>query len=495
MSGGTIDPASSRLSAQDASFVYAETAAAPLHVGMLGILEDVGQSAESVQRHLAGRLHRVPALRQKLAFVPYDLDHPRWVDDDGFDLAAHVREVVLLGRRDDAAARRLMAQFMSAPLPRSRPLWELQIFRMTRGRLGMVMKIHHCLLDGVSAAHLATVLFDATPNAAPSDPEPWRARPAPQPEAMVDDAVRGSLARGRALAARVAAWRPDADTARRVAAEARTTIASVIDLARGALVPRHRARLTAPVGAYRGFETASLALPEVKALKSRVGCKLNDVALALVAGGVGDLLRARGVPTRGATVKAIVPVSRRRSAPVGLGNQVSMMAVDLTVDNEPGARAQLEAIAREMDRVKDSGQAQGADFWVALAEHVPAQLVSLVSQLARIPRVVDLVVTNVPGPPFPLYLAGGKLLEVYPFVPLFGATSLGVAVVSYDGRLYFGVSGDRDHLPDLPIFGAGLGSTFDALGRAATHGDNDVPYDYRSELPSRDGAAAQDRQL
>ena len=450
-----------RLSAQDATFVYAETASAPMHVGFFGVFEDSGVSEAELCRHLESRLHLFPRMRQKLAFVPYEQGYPVWVDDDQFDIREHVRVTTLC--HDDADARKLTARMMTPPLPRSRPLWEVQLFAMTDKRVGLIFKIHHCLIDGVSGAHLITVLFDFQPRSVSTEPQAWRPVANPSPQALLRDTFRERATQLGQLRDKVLAWQPSQPQLGALFDRASAIASSIVEFAQATLASKRRATLAARVGPYLRYQTVSFTLDEVKEVKARAGCKINDVVLTMVATGVGDLLRGRGVPTYDSTVKAVVPVSRRtESSKVDYGNKVSMMALDLPVDSRPSAEL-LEDIGAEMQRLKHSGQSEGADVWLTMAEHTPPTIVSLISKAVGQQRLIDVVVTNVPGPPFPLYLLGGKMLEVYPFIPLFGATSLGVAVASYNGRLYFGLSGDWDATADLPVVVDGLRAGFEEL--------------------------------
>jgi len=451
-----------RLSVADASFVYAETSSAPLHVGMLGLFENRGATIERLRAHVASRVHLFPRLRHKLAFVPYEQGHPVWIDDDQFDLRAHVRAAIADGPADDAEARRYTAQVMEAPLSRERPLWEMRLLPMTNQRVGLVFKIHHCLLDGMSAAHLVTVLFDLARDTPVRESEQWTPGAQPAPDDLLRDAMREQWEKVVQLRDKAAALAAP-DERRELFGRASQIAGSVVGWARATLTTRRRASLASWVGPHRRFETASVALEEVKQIKRSAGCKLNDVALAMVAGGVGQLLRGRGVDTDGARVKAMVPVSTRDpSSQMSYGNQASVMALDLPIGELPPA-TRLQRIGDAMTRLKSSRQWEGMDFWVELAEHLPPAVVSLVSRVGRIQRVVDVVVTNVPGPPIPLYLLGGEMLEVYPYVPLFGGTSLGIAIVSYNGRLSFGVSGDREAMPDLDAVTSGIAAAFEEL--------------------------------
>jgi len=456
---------------------------------MLAIFEDRGIDLAGLRRHVASRIHMFPRLRQKLAFVPGGAAHPLWVDDEAFDIARHIDTEPLMNGADDAAARRMTALVMREPLPRSRPLWQMLLFRMTEGRVGLIVKIHHCLLDGMSAVRLTMVLFDNQHQAAGGQPPAWTPARSPSRAQLVAQARTEARLRWRRTRARVGALLERAAERQPLMRRASEVVTSMAQLALASFDSRHRLVLPRQGGQERAFATASLELDAVKQVRRRHTTKLNDVVLASVASGLGALLRARGMATAGTTVKAAVPVSRRDAADTAsYGNKVSMMVVDLPVDEQP-PDAQLCRISRTMTQHKQAGQADGANFWLDVAEYVPATLVSLVTRAASWQRLLDVIVTNVPGPQFPLYLGGGEMLEVFPFVPLFGGTRLGVALVSYNGRLFFGICGDRAGTPDVDDLSQAIVDSFDALHNLPqTTGATNVANDQRCRVPSGDVA-------
>lgn len=480
------NPMSDHLSVQDATFVYAESDSAPLNVGMLAFFEDRGITEEALCRHVSCRLHRFVRLRQKLAFVPLDQGHPVWIDDEQFDVRMHVRSVALLGDRGEAEAGRLLARVMSVPLPRSRPLWEIWLFPMNDDRVGLIVKLHHCLLDGVSAVKFVNMLFDAAPDVASGEPRAWSPAAAPGRGALLRNALRARWEKLR----EVASHRPHVEPAEALVQRASERIRNVLEFGKVTLRASTRVPIGGPIGPERRFETFSIPLHDVRVLKNRAGCKVNDVALSLVAEAAHHQLERRGIHTLGATVKAAVPVSRHTQTNGELGNQVSLLTLDLPVGGMDPAR-RLRRIAQDMNELKRSGQAEGADFWLGLAEHVSPVVVSTVTRAVSKQRLIDLGVTNVAGPPIPLYLLGGRMLEVYPYTPLIGATSLGVAVSSYNGTLYFGISGDWNEQADLSVFKEGLALAWDALSRRLTapEADSSVELQPRTMYPVSHGSS------
>lgn len=453
------------LSAQDASFLYVESSGAPMHIGVLAIIDasDATIDLDALCAHIEGRLHVLPRFRQKIAYVPYHQGPPSWVDDDRFDVRNHVHETTLGRDADDAEAHKVMAEIMSMPMSHTRPLWGMWLFDMPGDRKGLVVKAHHCIADGVSGVQLAAALFDFQQNTKAVAPRPWTPEPAPTPDELLRDAFAKQKQRARDLFGMLKSARADpTELFERASVAAR----GAWDIAKATVRWPKTTSLRKPVGRYRRFEALRMPLAEVKSIKTRFHCKVNDVVLSIVAGGVGHLLERRGENTEGSSITAIVPVSRHSAGDTSFtGNQVAMMAADLPIGHlDPADR--LERITAEMNRLKQSNQVTGADLWLKAAEYIPPQVITLASKTVMQQKLVDVVVTNVPGPPMPLYLLGGELLEVYPFVPLAGAMSLGVAILSYNGNVHFGISGDRDTLPDLAVVREGVLDAMRDLSRS-----------------------------
>lgn len=436
-----------RLSAQDASFLYAESPVAPMHVGSLVIFEDTNLTEEQFQAHIASRLHLVPRFRKKLAWVPFGFDRPVWVDDPHFDLRFHLRYTGLPKPGGEREALRLMARIMSVPLDRQRPLWELWMFDLPDRRRGLIQKTHHCLIDGISGVDLGTVLLDLSADApAPPAPEPWHPEPKPDKRTLFLDSVKDRLKQPKELL----------HTTRELRERAGEIAQGVLAFGKASLDVAPRTSLSREIGAHRRFEVVRADLGAVKEVKNRFSCTVNDVVLATVAGGLGKLLRSRGEDTAGLELRAMVPVSvRDPSQRMTYGNKVSMMTAILPV-GETDARRRVELMQTRMAGLKDSKQAVGADFWVKMSDYAPPTVLALAGRAAALQRMVNLVVTNVPGPQFPLYLRGGKMLEAFPYVPLLGTASVGVAILSYNGQLNFGLTGDWDVVPDLDRFADGI---------------------------------------
>lgn len=445
-----------RLSALDSAFLYAESPTAHMHVGSLLFFEDTGLGERDLFEHIASRLHMVPRFRKKLRWVPGGLHRPVWVDDPHFDLRFHVRWTGLPKPRGELEALALMGRLMSHHLDRRKPLWEMWVFDLEDGRRGVIQKTHHCLIDGASGVDLGTVLLDFSADAVPLPAEPWSPSPEPTDAELAKDAVLEISDRSQRLrdAARRAFQEPDLFDS--WSSRAKDALRGLTNFGKAAAEVMPKTSLNAPIGAHRRYQVVRVPLAEVKRIRKAYGTTVNDVVLSLVTAGLRRLLTARGESVAGLLLKAMVPVSVRDASQARTwGNKVSMMAADLPV-GEADPVARLRFLNARMSELKRSGQAVGADHWVKLGEYAPPTLLSLAGRAVALQRMVNLVVTNVPGPQFPLYLRGARMLEAFPYVPVFATNPLSVAVLSYDGQLGFGLTGDWDKMPDLDVFAAGI---------------------------------------
>lgn len=459
-----------RLSAQDTSFLHIEGPDAPMHVGSLVLMEaapfvdDAGRfRIEDVRALVERRLSLVPRFRQKLLEVPFGQGRPVWVDDDRFDLSFHVRLTALPRPGTEEQLRALMGRIQSSALDRRRPLWELWFVEGVEGdRVALIHKAHHAMVDGVASVDVATLLFDLEPSPPETDePDEWEPAPAPTPaqllaETLVERAMEpAELARTMRAAMR----------GPKAAMEAARDIGRAVQAVGAVDAPR--LPFNAPVGPHRRFEMARADLETVRAIKSAAGCTVNDAVLAVVAGALRRFLESVDVPVDGLTVKTLVPVSVRADAEHGdtLGNRVAAVVAELPV-GEPDPVERLRTIAASLVALKDSGQAVGVERLNQLLDYAPPTMLGLAARLIPLQRAVNLVVTNVPGPQVPLYCMGAQLLEIFPYVGIADSIGLVVAVVSYDGGLGFGITGDRDLLPDLPALAEAIEKSVAELAQA-----------------------------
>jgi len=454
----------------DSSFLHLEDARAHMHVASCMTFEGPVPEYEDVVAGIEERLHLVPRYRQRLAFVPLDQGRPVWVDDPHFNVRYHLRHTALPAPGGEEELRRLAGRIFSQALDRSRPLWEIWLVEGLGGkgseRFALLAKTHHALVDGVSGVDITTVLFDTAPDPVPvASPErPWVPRPLPSGAQLLADAL---LERATAPGEVARGLRATFRTPRRVLGRARDSLAGVGAMAWAGLNPAPPSPLNQPIGPHRRFTWVRGDLDRFKAIKNVLGGTVNDVVLAAVAGALGRHLRRNGHPTRELVLKAMVPVSVRADLERGaLGNRVSALYAPLPVGvTDPIAR--LTLVRGATAGLKDSGQAVGAQVITQLGDFAPPTIMAQAARLQARQRFFNLVVTNVPGPQFPLYLLGRRLEAIYPMVPLAHNQVLGIALMSYAGALNFGLNADWDALPDLEALAADLVASIDELAEAA----------------------------
>ncbi|MCZ6783391.1 MAG: wax ester/triacylglycerol synthase family O-acyltransferase [Proteobacteria bacterium] len=465
-----------RLSAQDRSFLDLEDPDTPMHVGGAFMFEagdlarqdgEGGLDIDRIRAYIASRLHRIPRYRQRIEWIPFE-NHPIWVDDARFNIDYHVRHTCLPPPGDDRQLKRLCGRILSQQLDRGKPLWEIWLVEgLEHGRVAMVSKTHHCMIDGVSGNDLIQVLLGATPEKDFEEGPRFHPNPVPTRMELVRDAAARRAAApfqlGRAL--RDALKEP-------VAARERITdaVTGLVESVSAGLSPAGDTPLNRPIGPHRRFDWLAFDIDEVKRVKNVLGGTVNDVVLATVAGAVGRFLEHRGIPfakQREIDFRAFCPVSVRSEAERGtLGNRVSSMIASLPIA-EPDPRRRLAEVRKTTKDLKESKQALGAEVLTSVSEWTAPTLITLAARLAFRNRVSNLVVTNVPGPQIPLYLLGARMTETYPMVPLFQNQGLGVALFSYAGGLYWGFNADWDGFPDLHDFVVAIDAAFHDLCDAA----------------------------
>jgi diacylglycerol O-acyltransferase / wax synthase len=461
-----------RLSALDTSFLHLEREGAHMHVASVTVFSGTAPLHEELLGAVEGRLHLVPRYRQRLALVPFNQGRPVWVDDPHFNLGYHVRHSALPAPGGAAELRTLAGRLFAQPLDRHKPLWEMVLVEGLADeggeeRFAIVSKTHHSLVDGVSGVDIASILFDLAPDAAAPEPPatPWVPTPPPTGTQLLADALleRAIVPREAARGLRALTRAP-----RKAAGRAVASVAGLGALAlAGATAPAPPTCLNVPIGPHRRYTWVDADVPTFKAIKGALDGTLNDVVLASVALALGAFLRERGEPTDGLVLKAMVPVSVRGDAQAGsLGNQVATMWAPLPVGIEDPVEV-FDLVHEAMQELKASGQAVGAVALTQLADFAPPNLMSQAARLQARQRYFNLVVTNVPGPQVPLYLLGRKLERLYPVVPIARNQALGIAIMSYDGKLGYGLLADWDAVPDLESLAAHIRGAVAALQRAA----------------------------
>ncbi|WP_051711789.1 WS/DGAT/MGAT family O-acyltransferase [Spirillospora albida] len=453
------------MSGLDASFFLLEDENTPLHVASVFVFDGPAPSYGDLVRAIVAKLPLVPRYRQRVRGVPLHLGRPVWVDDPHFQILYHVRHTALPAPGTAEQLRNLSGRVLAQRLDPGKPLWELWLVEgLEEGRWALIAKVHHCMVDGVAGMDLATVMFDLTPDyVPPGEPEPWEAEPEPSDPYLLVDSARRAVTRPLAQitdAARGAGVLREAGRIRDFALGLGRTTARFTTPSAGSL--------NGPIGPHRRWCWQDLPLAEVKRVRAALGGTVNDIVLAAATAGYRDLLNGRGGVTEDTVVRSAVPVSVRGTGEEG-GNRVAAVFVNLPVGvDDPLER--LRRIREQTDDVKRTDQAAGTKTITRLTDTAVAP--ALLSLGTRIPvrlrqDLVQTVTTNVPGPDFPLYVMGRRLLGMHPYVPLTGGIRIVTAIVSYCGTLHFGLTADFDAVPDLDVLGKGVRSGLDELLRAA----------------------------
>jgi WS/DGAT/MGAT family acyltransferase len=440
-----------RLSPVDVSFLDQEKRGSHMHIGAVMMFEGPPPTYYELRDHIESRLHLVPRYRQKLAYPRLEMGRPLWVDDPRFNLAYHVRHTALPSPGSEEQLRALTGRIFSQRLDRSKPLWELWLVQgLEDGRFAIINKTHHALVDGVSGVDITTVLFDTSPTPTPIAPESWTPAVEPSDAKLVAEGVKGIAGLPARVARRAlgAAHRP-----RETAATLREVGEGLGNVAWSFANPAPETPLNVPIGPHRRVLWLRFQLDELKEVKNALGGTVNDVFLAVVSGALGRWLRRHGVRTEGLELRGIVPVSIRGDDQRGaLGNRITAMLGPLPVyATDPLERYRI--VSDSMSGLKESKQAIGAEALTRLQDFAPPTILAQASRLNFSTRAYNVLVTNVPGPQFPLYLIGREMQELVPVPFLAPERALAVAMMSYNGQADFGLMGDYDAMADLDEFG------------------------------------------
>jgi WS/DGAT/MGAT family acyltransferase len=443
-----------RLTSIDASFLAQEKEGSHMHVGAVMIFEGPAPSPEEFAAHIDSRLHLVPRYRQKLVVPRFQMGRPLWIDDPTFNIDYHVRHTALPKPGSIEKLKLLTGRIFSQRLDRTKPLWEIWLIEgLEDGRFALINKTHHALVDGVSGLDLTTVLFDLDrePSEVPQPDRSWSPGPEPSETSVVargvEDLVRAPIGVARKALSKAA-------NPVRTAGELRETAEGAGEVLWGTVSRAPETPLNVPIGTHRRVVWVEAQLAELKEIKNALGGTVNDVFLTIVSGALGRWLRTRGVRTEGLELRGAVPVSVRAEGKAGeLGNQITIMVGRLPVyQRDPVAR--LGLVSEAMAHLKESKQAVGAEAIARVEDFAPPNIFARSSRLHFSTRLYNLLVTNVPGPQFPLYLLGSELKDFIPVAFLAPNQALAVAIVSYNGGVHIGLIGDFDAMPDLEDLGA-----------------------------------------
>jgi WS/DGAT/MGAT family acyltransferase len=443
-----------RLNATDASFVALEKGGSHMHIGGVMIFEGPPPTHEALAQQIEARLHLVPRYRQRLLFPRFEMGRPLWVDDTRFKINYHVRHTALPPPGSIDQLQHLAALLFSQRLDRSKSLWEIYLVEgLADGRFAVVNKTHHAMVDGISGIDIATLLLDLSPDPPPT-PAPkkkWKPEPLPSQSQVAGRLLRDSADTVFDLAGSLirSVTKPE-----QTIGALRETAEGLGEVVWAGLTPVPLSPLNVPIGPHRRMAWVRTPLADYKMVKDRLGGTVNDVVLAIVAGALARWLRGRGVRTEGLALRASVPVSvRTKSEHYVLGNRITLMVAPLPVYcDDPVDR--LRIVREGMKGLKESKQAIGAQLITEIERFAPPTLLAQASRLHFSPLFSNLIVTNVPGPQFPLYLLGHELVEMIPVGFIVDGFAMIVALVSYNGSLTFGLLGDYDTLPDIDLIAA-----------------------------------------
>jgi diacylglycerol O-acyltransferase len=443
---------SDRLSPLDVSFLYMEEPTTPMHVGGVAIFEvpEGGFDYERLVRLIRDRIALVPRYRQRVRWVPGHLANPVWVDDENFDVTYHVRRSALPRPGTDDQLNDLVARIMSRPLDRARPLWEMYLVEgLEDDRFAILTKTHHAMVDGIAAVDIGQVILDMSPEPREVPEDTWRPLREPSSVELVAGAVNEIARSPKAVV----------DTVRTGLIDVQETVGqigrSVVGLAAAARTmarPASPSPLNVSIGGARRYATTETDLEKLKRIKRAHGGTINDIVLTVLAGALRSWMLTRAEPvTTSSSIRAMVPVSVRTPGDSS-GNQIAAFLCDLPI-GEPDPVIRLQRIRFEMDMLKETGQMLGATALVSVASFTPPTVHSLgaraASGLSR--RVYNVIITNVPGPQFPLYAGGALMLAAYPVVPLARGQAVSIGLTSYDGGVFFGLNADREAMPDVEV--------------------------------------------
>jgi WS/DGAT/MGAT family acyltransferase len=455
-----------RLTSIDAGFLHQEDgSAAHMHIGGLSIFGGPPPTEPELHDHIERRLALLPRFRQKLAFPPLGSGRPLWVDDPSFNLRYHVRRTALPSPGNEEQLHRLVSRVFSQRLDRSKPLWELWVIEgLAGGEFGLMAKTHHAMVDGVGGIDLMTALLDLTPEPREVPDSQWQpARPPGGLDLLVHGA--GDVIRGAGdLASHVL----------ESGLHPRDTLASLLGRANGIAEVGRQFVFGAPpsplnrsIGPHRTYATVEHPLAEYKEIRHSLNGTLNDVVLAVVAGGLRRFLMTHDVDVDQLRLRAMVPMSVRKESGRGaMGNQILVMVAPIPVDlADPVER--LAATRKAMESIKKSPQAIGARTLVQMENFAPPTVLAQASRLGFSSRLYNLLVTNVPGPQVPVYFLGREMKHVYPVAFLAPSHLLAIAILSYNGTMSLGLLADADALPDIDQLSKDLDASVQELLAAA----------------------------
>ena len=457
---------SGRMSDVDAAFLYLERREIPLHIACVSVFEEPIPFEEFVAG-INSKLHLLPRYRQVVAAAPYNLEHPTWRKARDFDIRAHIFRVRVKRPGGEAELEELASRILTEPLDRRKPLWDIHVVDGLRnGRGALILRLHHALADGIAGTGILSVLLDPTPEGSRPIRKP-RSRPqgSPTPERGLVQAL-GEALQG-ALDGLLSA---DAGLLE-IAATLKSSGAGLLHALPELLTPVQRLPFNRPCGAERRFCWAGVPFADVQAVRAAAGGTANDVILAVLTRALARYVKAHGETVTNRMVRIVCPVNLRSADQGGgMGNRITFLPVMLPLDVRDPVR-NLQTVAAKMEIMKSGGGAQLVGLLASCIGAAPPALQSILWSglpLVTLPLpLLNIICTNIPGSPVPLYAAGKRMLTCYPHVPTGYDLGVGCAVLSYDGNLFFGLTADAKAAPDVDRLRDFLSVSFDELCRAA----------------------------
>jgi diacylglycerol O-acyltransferase len=464
-----------RLSAVDAGFLVQERHGSHMHIGGLMIFEGPMPDIDILKAHIRSRLHLVPRYRQRLAWAPLEAGRPFWTDDPEFNLSYHVRDAALPAPGNDEQLELMCARIFSQRLDRQKPLWEMWLIDgLAGGRFAMILKTHHAVIDGIAGVDVGTVLLGLEPTTDIDEPQPWRPGPFPTGGELLEIGLRDASHAPKNAARRAIKLARGDDDAR---AEFGEFVSGATKALTETMDAAPRTPLNGPITQHRRFKIVRNSLEDFKEIKTLLDTTLNDVVLTVTSDALGRWLRSRYYPTDGLKLRALVPVSTRpkqkRGEAAKSGNELLAMRGSLPVE-EMDTLKRLNYIKNSMDGLKKNNQAVAADALTAVQNFAPPTILAQASRLNFSTRLFNLLVTNVPGPQMPLYLLDRPMVDAFPIPFLAENHTMAVAVMSYHGRINFGILADYDAVPDVQVVADGLSDSRDDLLDATSQVKNKV---------------------
>ena len=454
-----------RLTALDSTFLELEQAAEGpmMHIGGALIFDPEpgtggAPSLAALTALLEQRLGALPRFRCRLSEPRvHGLQRPDWIEDRSFDIGAHVRHAILPAPGGEAELHEWLGNFWSHRLDRARPLWEMTLVDgLEDGGWMLATKTHHALVDGIASVDVGHILLDAEPYPAPRPPVELDGGEEPEQNGTLPAWLSPRVATRIARAALDTARHP-----RRLVHAGEAAVAMSEVLWQDEIIASRQSTLNVEIGTTRRFASVPFDLAEVKEIKAALGGTINDVVLAVATGALRKLLEHRDEDLD-EPLRAMVPVNLRGEDHDHLGNQVTSLFVELPIA-EMGLRSRYERTRAAATQLKSGTAALGGSTILLVAGAAPPLLHEAIAKALFAARLFNITITNVPGPQIPLYGLGSRLRRILPLVPLFADHAVGIAIVSYDGELVFGINADRAATPDLELLEAGLRTEFAAL--------------------------------